>query len=51
MVQEWESREKEMDLYPWPITTSMWFLLRNVGLFKYYKEVSSLKGNSTFLHS
>ena len=45
VVWEWEARERERDLYPLPITTTTHFLLRNVGLLKYYEEATSLKGH------
>jgi hypothetical protein len=47
--QKWEARERETYLYPQPSTTTMWVLLRNVGLLKYYEEATSLKGNSIFI--
>jgi hypothetical protein len=49
MVQEWEARERERDLYPRPRIVATRVLLRNVDLLKYYEEATSLKGNSTFL--
>lgn len=45
VVQEWEVRERERDLYPHPITTMTHVLLRSVGLLKYYEEAISLKGH------
>jgi hypothetical protein len=49
VVQEWEARERERDLYPQPINATAHVLLRNVGLLKYYDEATSLKGHSQFL--
>jgi hypothetical protein len=40
---EWEGRER--DLYPCVITAATHVLSRNVGLFKYYEEATSLKGH------
>jgi hypothetical protein len=49
VVREWEARERERDLYPFPITIEIHVLLRNVGLLKYYEEATSLKGHSGLL--
>ena len=46
-VLEWEDRERER--FPRPITQQTWDLLRYVGLFKFYEEATSLRGNSAFL--
>lgn len=45
MVQDWEAHEWEIYLYPFPTTSTTQIILRNVGLFKYYKEATSLKGH------
>lgn len=46
VVQPWEAREKERDLYPHPITAVTQVILRNVCLLKYYEKATSLKGHS-----
>ena len=46
---EWEVREREMDLYPQPITDHPQDLLMVIGLMNFYQEDMSLKGNSTLL--
>ena len=49
MVRLWEARERERYAYPHPITIATQGLLRQVGLLKFYKEVTSLKGHGLFL--
>jgi hypothetical protein len=49
VVREWEVRERERDLHPFPITAMTHVLLRDVGLLKYYEEATYLKGNSRLL--
>lgn len=49
MVQPWEARERERDLYPCPISVVTWALLRNVGLLNYYEQATSLKAPFVFL--
>lgn len=49
MVQPWEARERERDLYPFPINAKTQALLRNVGLLKYYEGNTSRKMHSILL--
>ena len=49
MVRMWEARERERIMYPRPIAATTKFLLREVGLPKFYDEATSLKGHSGLL--
>ena len=49
MIQQWEAWERERLLYPHHITTPTQFVLREVGLLKFYREVTSLKGHNGLL--
>jgi hypothetical protein len=44
VVQEWEARERERDLYPLPITATIHLLLRDLGLLLSTRRLHPLRG-------
>jgi hypothetical protein len=50
-VHEWEARERERERIPHPIAPQTHFLLRDVGLLKFYEEDTSLRGTLHFYSS
>ena len=49
VIHLWEAQESERLMYPRPITTTTQFLLRELGLLKFYEEATSLKGHNGLL--
>lgn len=49
ILREWEAREKERERFPRRIMQQMSDLLRSVDLHNFYKEATSLRGNSALL--
>jgi hypothetical protein len=48
-VHEWEARERERELFSHPISQQTHSLLMDIGLLKFYQEITFLSGNSSFV--
>ena len=49
VIHLWEARERERLMYPHPIKIATQFLIRELGLLKFYEEATSPKGHSGLL--